>query len=211
MPLKMIKGVALAIALMGIAQGAVLAQTVEVAGQASGSFVSNNSTTLGGLTYLGSTFDVTTQDGFTTVGNNSANPNIDNLGSFTLATNPHTNYNGQQFTLDVDFTLPTGITGGNPATWNAVLKGSVVQNGNGVAINFNDVTGQTFNFNDGTQTGTISLQVNNLSVNAGGLTESVTGNITANTTLIPEPSSAALFLPGLFGLGGLLRRRKKVA
>ena len=63
--------------------------------------------TLVGLTYLNSAFNVTTAGGFVGIGSPPANPNIDNLGSFTLTGAPNI-YNGDPFDLRVTFIAPPG-------------------------------------------------------------------------------------------------------
>src|SRR6266480_6407314 len=91
------------------------AHAVEFIGFTDGCFgpacapVSNSASTpvslLPGLTYLNSTFDVTTSGGFVSIGNAPGNPNVDNLGSFTLTGDPAT-YTGNHFNLLVSFTAP---------------------------------------------------------------------------------------------------------
>src|SRR5207248_2260619 len=51
-----------------------------------------------GLTYLNSTFDVTTSGGFVAIGNAPGVPNVNNLGSFTLTGDPAI-YTGNHFDL----------------------------------------------------------------------------------------------------------------
>jgi hypothetical protein len=99
--------------------------------------------TLGGLTYLNSTFDVTTAGGFVSIGSGPATPNVDNLGSFALSSAPFA-YDGQHFDLLVTFTAPSGTVPGS-GVFTDMLTGTVNANGGGVFIDFNN-TPQSFNY-----------------------------------------------------------------
>jgi hypothetical protein len=181
--------------------------------------------TLLGLTYSNSTFSGTTASGFLAFGGNPAVPpaqNTNNLGSFSLSTNPAT-YNGNTFTLRVTFSAPQGIVppGAETQTFTALLTGTVRSDTDGgVRIDFNN-TPILFTFNDttcgattvpGQQTtcgaGSFSFRINDLSINPGQ-TASLTGDIFGGQQVIPEPATMILLGTGLAGIAARARGRRK--
>ncbi len=181
------------------------AQDINLQGDASAYFNAGPSTTYGGLSYLGSTFDVNTAGGFYALGGNAGTPNLNNLGSMTLSTQTF-DYNNPPatFTLDVTFTAPTGIVGSNMATYTADLIGSVsAGNAGGVHIDFGNAPTQ-FNFTNSSGTGYFTLNVNPVSIHPGQ-TVAVSGYGKGQIQAVPEPTSLACIA---MGLGGAFLRRR---
>ncbi len=148
-----------------------------------------------GLHYNGSTFDVTTSNGFVGVGNLGNPPNnFNNFGSLTLDSIP-ANYNGNLFILRIDFTLPPGTIdptlppGTNPGSGHflADVFGSVTTtNVGGVQITFDGNSPKNFTFNGGT----FSLTLNPVAITGGQGPVALTGNIRSTTAPVPGRESA---------------------
>jgi hypothetical protein len=122
------------------------------------------------------------------------------LGTFTL-NNGTSNYNGDAFSLDVTFTVPTG--GSNIYT--ATLSGSITGNHGGpVLIDFNNTA---YNF------GSFTLAVNDLSLTSAGMgtAQELTGTLTTLASPVPEASTWAMMILGFAGIGTLTYRRRKSA
>ena len=129
------------------------------------------------------------------------------LGSFFLSTAPGQLVAGS-FTLNVTFTSPTGINGGQGTTYTAVISGSVSPNidQGGVNIDFNN-TPVVFTFNNGVSTGSFSVAVADLFVETGR-SANVTAGTTGNQTAVPEPATLLLLGTGLTGIAAKLRKRR---
>lgn len=190
----------------------VHAQTVNFTGMTLGCFYTavvcapTASSTLTGssLSFQQGTFNVTTAGGFVGVGNSPGLPN--NFGTFSLPADitPQTVPAGTNFLLHIMFTAPAGVTP-NPVPFMAVVTGTVAANTGGYFINF-DNTARNITWTGGSGT----VLVNDLSINNTGPATSVeiTGNITANQTTVPEPSTVLLVASGLAGLAVTARRRR---
>lgn len=207
-----------AIGAIALVAGQAAAQTVGFAGYTNGSFNAvatpdQNSfqwTTGGGLTYENSTFSGATAGGFAAIGNDANAMGVmelDNLGAFYLTNNPFT-YTAHTFNLRVVFTAP----GASNQTFAAALQGAVTVDGTGgVFINFDNAP-QTFAYSGVNGSGTVSLSVNDLSIIAPAAGEFrigvVSGNLTATSSVVPEPSTYLLLATGMGALGLVARRRR---
>lgn len=153
------------------------------------------------LTFTGNNFTGTTALGVGSLsGSNS-------LGSFFLSTAPTQALNGS-FTLNVTFTVPTGITGGQGTSYTATITGSVSPNidQGGVLVHFNNPT-QTFTFNNANGSGSFTLTLADVFVQTGRSAQ-LTAGFTGQQNPIPEPMTMLLFGTGLAGVAAKVRRRR---
>ncbi len=198
--LGLLKTLSLGIALLAcltLSQGVARADEVTVSGTTTGIV-----TGVPQLSFAGNAFTGTTALG---IGSLSG---TNRLGTFSLATAPQQALAGS-FTLNVTFTVPSGIAGGQGATYTAVISGSVSPNVNqgGVDIVFNNPT-QVFTFNDGVNTGSFTISVANLFVQSGQ-TANLTAGLRGAQTPIPEPATMLLLGTGLAGVAAKVRKRRK--
>jgi len=180
-----------------LAQGQARADEVTISGSTTGTVIG-----VPQLTFTGNpSFTNTTVLGI------GALSGANNLGTFTLATNPAQVLAGS-FNLVVTFVAPAGISGGQGTTYTATISGSVSPNVNqgGVNINFNNAP-VVFTFSNGSGTGTFSVAVADLFVESGQ-TANVTAGTTGNQQPIPEPATLLLLGTGLTGIAAKLRKRR---
>jgi PEP-CTERM motif-containing protein len=189
------------IAVFSLSEGIARADEVTLTGSTSGTV-----TGVPQLTFTGNAlFNGTTALG---VGSLSG-PN--SLGSFFLQTAP-TQLVAGSFTLNITFTSPTGISGGQGAIFTAIIRGSVSPNINqgGVNIDF-DNNHLLFVFNDGVNSGSFSLTIADLFVQSGQAANLTAGFTGSQETAIPEPATLFLLGTGLTGAAARWRKRRKTA
>lgn len=189
-----------AMAILTISQGEARADEVTLSGSTTGTV-----TGVPQLTFTGnSSFTGTTSLGFGAL----SGPN--SLGTFFLSTSP-TQLVAGSFSLNIVFTEPVGINGGQSTTYTATITGSVSPNVNqgGVNITFNQPSGGTvFTFSEAFTTGTFTLTINNVFVQSGQGAPVLAG-FTGSQTAIPEPATLLLMGTGLLGVSAKMRRRRK--
>ena len=198
---KILRAVAFGMALLvivGAAHTSARADEVTVSGSTTGAL------TAPGVLFTGSEFFT----GTTALGIGSLS-GVNSLGTFFVNTGPLSATSGL-FQLDITFTTPTGILGGQGATYLATIVGTISPNidQGGVNVHFLAPT-QTFSFNDGVNTGSFSLTVADLFVQSGReafLTAGITGE---QTPAVPEPATLLLLGSGISGIAVKLRRRRK--
>jgi hypothetical protein len=198
----MLKPFAMSIALLAIfAAGQTIAKAdpVTVSGTSSGTITG---TAANFLSFTGNTFTATTAGG---VGSFSG---ADRIGTFTLlSTAGETPVNGT-FNLNLTFTTPSGINGGQSTTYTATVSGTIsTPNVGGVSIVFNNPV-QTFTFANANGSGSFSVTLPNIFVQSGE-TANLTAGLTGNQTAVPEPATMILLGTGLAGVAARIRKRRK--
>ncbi|HEV2799423.1 MAG TPA: PEP-CTERM sorting domain-containing protein [Pyrinomonadaceae bacterium] len=200
----MFKPLAMSLALFAIFGAAQVAKAdpVTVSGTSSGTVTG---TAASFLTFTGNNFTATTAGG---VGSFSG---ADRIGTFTLASTVGETPVSGNFTLNLTFTAPAGIAGGQAATYTATVSGTIsTPNVGGVQIVFDNPV-QTFTFSNASGSGTFSIELPKLFVQSGdtaNLTAGLTGNQNAP---IPEPATMLLLGTGLAGVAARIRKRRKDA
>ena len=204
-----ISGRIFAVSLLGIALSSfALADEVHLTGSTLGQFNADPfvaSTSLLDLSYVNSTFDNSTVGDTLDLGG-SALPgsNFNNLGSFSLGT-ANASYNGNTFSIQVSFTSPTVIAGGSTTVFNDIITGTVLNGNGGVFVDF-DNTPQVFNFANGTEVGSFTMFVNDVSI-APGQDVSLTAHIVGSQDAVPEP--ATMFIAAGAAIGFLKARKRQ--
>ena len=134
-----------------------------------------------------------------------------NGGNLALSLTPNYNYSaGSGTTLDmrVTFTSPTAAF----QTFAANVTGNIVNAGNGVVVSWNNSPITNIPFVVPTGDGTFNLAVFNFGATAGAANPSdITGSITENSLVTPEPASMGLLATGLIGVIAVARRRRNSA
>ncbi|HZH90174.1 MAG TPA: PEP-CTERM sorting domain-containing protein [Pyrinomonadaceae bacterium] len=200
---NMFKPLAMGIALIAIFGAGQIAKAdpVTVSGTSSGTITG---TAANFLTFTGNSFTATTAGG---VGSFSG---ADRIGTFVLAsTVGETPVNGT-FTLNLTFTAPTGIEGGQNTTFTATVSGVIsTPNVGGVQITFDNPI-QTFTFSNENGSGSFSIELPRVFVQSGD-TANLTAGLSGNQTAVPEPATMILLGTGLAGVAARIRKRRKDA
>jgi hypothetical protein len=200
----MFKPLAMGIALFAIFGAAQVAKAdpVTVSGTSTGTITG---TAASFLSFTGNSFTATTAGG---VGSFSG---VDRIGTFTLLSTAGETPVSGTFTLNLTFTAPAGINGGQSTTYTATVSGTIsTPNVGGVSIVFNNPV-QTFTFSNASGSGSFSITLPNIFVQSGD-TASLTAGLTGNqTSAVPEPATMLLLGTGLAGVAARIRKRRKEA
>ena len=161
------------IAVMTLSQSTARADEVTVAGGATGSVMG-----IPQLTFAGNPAFI----GTTALGVGSLS-GANRLGTFTLGTNPIPITASGTFNLQVTFTAPPGITGGQATSFTANITGSIsTANNGGLTVAFTQPVGGTvFTFSSGGTTGSFTFKIDDIFIQSGQTTD-----LTARITGSPE-------------------------
>ncbi|MCA1565000.1 MAG: PEP-CTERM sorting domain-containing protein [Acidobacteria bacterium] len=201
---NMLKPLAMGIALIAVFGAGQIAKAdpVTVSGTSSGTVTG---TAANFLTFTGNTFTATTAGG---VGSFSG---ADRIGTFTLASTAGETPVSGNFTLNLTFTAPAGINGGQSATYTATVSGTIsTPNVGGVQIEFDNPI-QTFTFSNASGSGSFSIELPKLFVQSGETANLTAGLRGEQTAAVPEPATMILLGTGLAGVAARIRKRRKDA
>jgi len=213
--LRLTISLAMVIACLGVTAGQAAADRIpHVTGDTSGCFGSGcgsfatpvSSGAPFGVTFTGSAIDVTTD----------ALGAASNIGLGTLSrgnTMVSDSLAPLSFTLDISFSLPAGIIGGQVTLLDASITGASPGGGAPLDVNF-DNTWHSFSFSNATGSGSFELAIlNDPTVNKNGST-SILGAI-RNASFVSSEASAEATVPepvtlALFGIAAVAWSRRRL-
>jgi hypothetical protein len=198
-PLGGLMTMTVAIGGFALSEGIAKASVIPISFTTTGTFSSG---TPSDLSYTATSFTgTTTAAGFLL---------LPDLGQFNLSgpADPE-RFNGDSFTLHLNFLTPLGVTGA--VDFVASLSGHINANGNGnVHVNFTP-NSKVIAFASDTASGTFTLAVNDViglqQSGAATSTGSVANAVAEPPTVAPEPGSFILFGSALIGLCCTVRRK----